>query len=62
MTRRLNTDIHVGVAIDTDDGLIVPVLRNAQDLDLAGIDEELTRLTRRRGRGASRPTCSGALP
>ena len=45
MTRLLNTDIHVGVAVDTDDGLIVPVLRNAQDLDLAGIDEQLTRLT-----------------
>ena len=30
MTRRLNTDIHVGVAVDTDDGLIVPVLRNAR--------------------------------
>ena len=45
MTRRLNTDIHVGVAVDTDDGLIVPVLRNAQSLDLAAISEELTRLT-----------------
>ena len=45
MTRLLNTDVHVGVAVDTDDGLIVPVLRNAQDLDLAGIDEQLTRLT-----------------
>jgi pyruvate dehydrogenase E2 component (dihydrolipoamide acetyltransferase) len=45
MTRRLNTDIHVGVAVDTDDGLIVPVLRNAERLDLAEIGEELTRLT-----------------
>lgn len=45
MIRRLNTDIHVGVAVDTDDGLIVPVLRNAQSLDLAAISDELTRLT-----------------
>ena len=45
MTRRLNSDIHVGVAVDTDDGLIVPVLRNAESLDLAATSEELTRLT-----------------
>jgi 2-oxoisovalerate dehydrogenase E2 component (dihydrolipoyl transacylase) len=45
MTRLLNTEIHVGVAVDTDDGLIVPVLRNAQNLDAAAIGEELTRLT-----------------
>jgi pyruvate dehydrogenase E2 component (dihydrolipoamide acetyltransferase) len=45
MTRRLNTDIHVGVAVDTDDGLIVPVLRNAERLNLTEIGEELTRLT-----------------
>jgi pyruvate dehydrogenase E2 component (dihydrolipoamide acetyltransferase) len=45
MTRLLNTEIHVGIAVDTDDGLIVPVLQNAQDLDFAAIGKELTRLT-----------------
>jgi pyruvate dehydrogenase E2 component (dihydrolipoamide acetyltransferase) len=45
MTRLLNTEIHVGIAVDTDDGLLVPVLRNAQDLDLAAIGDEVTRLT-----------------
>jgi pyruvate dehydrogenase E2 component (dihydrolipoamide acetyltransferase) len=45
MTRRLNTDIHVGVAVDTDDGLIVPVLRNAESLDIAAIGEALAGLT-----------------
>jgi pyruvate dehydrogenase E2 component (dihydrolipoamide acetyltransferase) len=45
VTRRLNRDVRVGVAVDTDDGLIVPVLRNAQALNLAAIGEELTRLT-----------------
>ena len=30
MARRLNTDIHVGIAVDTEDGLIVPVLRECR--------------------------------
>ncbi len=45
MTRRLNTDVHVGVAVDTDDGLIVPVLWNAERLNPTQISEQLTRLT-----------------
>ena len=45
MTRLLNPAIHVGIAVDTDDGIIVPVLRNAQDLNLAETDEQLTKLT-----------------
>jgi pyruvate dehydrogenase E2 component (dihydrolipoamide acetyltransferase) len=31
--------IHLGIAVDTDDGLTVAVLRNAQGLDLAQIAE-----------------------
>lgn len=45
MTRRMNAEIHIGLAVDTDDGLIVPVLRHAEHLNLAQISEELTRLT-----------------
>jgi pyruvate dehydrogenase E2 component (dihydrolipoamide acetyltransferase) len=45
MTRRMNTEIHVGVAVDTDDGLIVPVLWHAERLGDAELGEELTRLT-----------------
>ena len=45
MARRLNTDVHVGVAVDTEDGLIVPVLHNAERLDLAAIQAELMRIT-----------------
>ena len=45
MTRRLNSETHAGIAVDTDDGLIVPVLRNAERLDLAATTEELARLT-----------------
>ncbi len=44
MTRVLNSEVHVGVAVDTENGLIVPVLRSAQKLDLARIGEELTHL------------------
>ncbi len=36
---------HIGVAVATEDGLIVPVVRNAQDLDLLEIGNELARLT-----------------
>jgi pyruvate dehydrogenase E2 component (dihydrolipoamide acetyltransferase) len=38
LARRLNAEIHVGIAVDTEDGLLVPVLRNAEQLDLAAID------------------------
>ncbi len=44
VARRLNAEVHIGVAIDTEDGLIVPVLRNAERLDLAAISDELARL------------------
>lgn len=44
MARRLNAAVHVGVAVDTEDGLIVPVLRHAETLDLAAIGEALQRL------------------
>ncbi len=44
MARRLNAEVHVGVAVDTEDGLIVPVLRHAETLDLAAINEALQRL------------------
>jgi len=44
MARRTNAEVHVGVAVDTEDGLIVPVLRNAQRLDLASIRDALARL------------------
>ena len=44
LTRRLNEAVHVGLAVDTDDGLIVPVLRDAGDLDAAGLDAALAAL------------------
>jgi pyruvate dehydrogenase E2 component (dihydrolipoamide acetyltransferase) len=37
-------DIHVGLAVALDDGLMVPVVRNADRLDLAALSSETTRL------------------
>ena len=44
LTRRLNTDVHIGIAVDTDDGLLVPVLRDAHGLDPAGTQAALNTL------------------
>ncbi len=44
MARRPNAEVHVGIAVDTEDGLIVPVLRNAEKRDLTAITSELEQL------------------
>ncbi len=44
MARRLNAAVHVGIAVDTEDGLIVPVLRDAARFSLADVDAALTAL------------------
>lgn len=41
---RRYTPIHAGIATQTDNGLIVPVVRNAQDLGLWELAEEIARL------------------
>ena len=40
-------EINLGVAVDVDDGLVVPVLRNAGQLDLGGIASRVADLTAR---------------
>src|SRR6185437_12340703 len=35
---------HVGVAVGTDRGLVVPVVRNADQLSIAGVEKEIGRL------------------
>jgi 2-oxoglutarate dehydrogenase E2 component (dihydrolipoamide succinyltransferase) len=39
--------VHMGVAVGTDRGLVVPVVRDADTLDLAGIEREIARLAAR---------------
>ncbi len=43
---------NIGVAVGTDRGLVVPVLRDAQDLSLAGIEKAINNLGRRAREGA----------
>ncbi|HEY4441286.1 MAG TPA: dihydrolipoamide acetyltransferase family protein [Candidatus Elarobacter sp.] len=49
------TGFHVGIATATDDGLVVPVLRDADALDLDGLAAELDRLVRRARAGELQP-------
>jgi 2-oxoisovalerate dehydrogenase E2 component (dihydrolipoyl transacylase) len=44
---RRHPDVRLGIAVATDSGLLVPVLRNAADLSLAGIAHETARLAAR---------------
>jgi pyruvate/2-oxoglutarate dehydrogenase complex dihydrolipoamide acyltransferase (E2) component len=37
--------IHIGVAVASDDGLVVPVVHDAQSLSLRALGDEITRLT-----------------
>ena len=43
-TRTLHSRVDLGIAVDTDDGLFVPVLRNADVLDAAGVRQALNRI------------------
>ncbi|KLI99461.1 dihydrolipoamide acetyltransferase family protein [Luteimonas sp. FCS-9] len=44
LTRTLHPHVDVGIAVDTDDGLFVPALRNADVLDARGVREGIDRL------------------
>lgn len=44
LTRTLHPHVDIGIAVDTDDGLFVPALRNADVLDAAGIRQAIDRL------------------
>eukprot|EP01035_Chromulina_nebulosa_P047363 gene47364-64205_t len=37
---------HVGVAVGTDRGLVVPVVRDADKLSIAGVEKEINRLAK----------------
>ncbi|MGN6513498.1 MAG: dihydrolipoamide acetyltransferase family protein [Lysobacteraceae bacterium] len=44
LVRTLHPHVDVGIAVDTDDGLFVPALRNADMLDARGVREGINRL------------------
>ena len=43
---------HIGVAVGTDKGLVVPVIRDAQDLSIAGIERQIAVLGQKARDGA----------
>ena len=44
LTRTLHAHVDVGIAVDTEEGLFVPALRNADMLDARGVREAVNRL------------------
>ena len=44
LTRTLHPQVDIGIAVDTEDGLFVPALRNADVLDAAGLRLALNRI------------------
>jgi 2-oxoisovalerate dehydrogenase E2 component (dihydrolipoyl transacylase) len=44
LTRTLHQRVDIGIAVDTDDGLFVPALRNADMLDAAGLRAAINRI------------------
>lgn len=44
MGRRMLSEVHLGLAMDTEDGLFVPVIKNAQDLSKEQIREQINSL------------------
>ncbi len=47
--------VHLGVAVDTDRGLMVPVLRNADDLSIQGISNQLREIAASCRKGSINP-------
>ncbi|MEE7567865.1 2-oxo acid dehydrogenase subunit E2, partial [Xanthomonas sp. Kuri4-3] len=60
LTRTLHGQVDIGIAVDTDDGLFVPALRNADMLDARGIREGVNRLREQvQGRSIAASELSG---
>ena len=47
--------IHLGVAVDTDRGLMVPVIRNADDLSIQGLSNQLREVAAACRKGSVNP-------
>ena len=51
---------HLGIAVDTERGLLVPVIHNAGDLNLGGLARKIADLAERTRANQSPPTSSAA--
>jgi pyruvate dehydrogenase E2 component (dihydrolipoamide acetyltransferase) len=51
----LHHDVNLGIAVDSPRGLVVPHVARAQDLDLRGMAEEISRVVATARAGRSRP-------
>jgi pyruvate dehydrogenase E2 component (dihydrolipoamide acetyltransferase) len=54
-TIRWNSAVHLGVATSVPEGLVVPVIRNAQELALAGLHDAAVALAQKAREGRLRP-------
>ena len=59
---RLNSEVNVGIAVAVDDGLVVPVIHDADRIGLGGIAERREDLVVRAREGALRPKDVDAAP
>jgi pyruvate dehydrogenase E2 component (dihydrolipoamide acetyltransferase) len=53
---RLFKKVHLGIAVDTDRGLMVPVIRNADDLSIVGLSNQLKQLAEACRKGSIDPS------
>lgn len=51
----LHGDVHIGIATDTERGLLVPVVRNAEKLGIGELAAEISRLVQSARAGRSKP-------
>jgi pyruvate/2-oxoglutarate dehydrogenase complex dihydrolipoamide acyltransferase (E2) component len=62
LARRGHSEVHIGIAVALDNGLIVPVLRDADELVLGHLAQAIADLAQRARRGALKPDeTQGAL-
>ena len=58
----LRKGINVGIAVDLDEALVVPVIRNADELNLVGLARRIDDVVKRARAGNSAPRTSPAAP
>jgi len=57
----LKKDINIGIAVSTEQGLVVPVLENADELDIENISKKSRALAETARKGIMKPTAAGTF-